>query len=131
MDNLLATRRESRHPRYEGENVLGRDSTATVRLESMRISRYHARIVLSEKDATLEDLGSKNGTFLQGERIAEPARLQQGDRFASGRSRSLSTSAVRAQHRDGGGLVVRSSVKLELVAGGWELEAGSWELIRT
>jgi DNA-binding winged helix-turn-helix (wHTH) protein len=67
-----------------GENVLGRDATATVRLESLRISRYHARIVLNEEEAILEDLGSKNGTFLHGERIAEPARLGQGDQIRVG-----------------------------------------------
>ena len=59
--------------------MLGRDPTATVRLESLRISRYHARIVLNDEEAILEDLGSKTGTFLHGERIAEPARLGQGD----------------------------------------------------
>jgi DNA-binding winged helix-turn-helix (wHTH) protein len=68
----------------EGENVLGRDLNATVRLESLRISRYHARIVLNEQEAILEDLGSKNGTFLNGERIAEPARLGQGDQIRVG-----------------------------------------------
>jgi DNA-binding winged helix-turn-helix (wHTH) protein len=66
-------------PLREGENVLGRDPAATVHLESLRISRYHARIVLTHEDAILEDLGSKNGTFLRGERIATPARLQHGD----------------------------------------------------
>ena len=46
--------------------MLGRDPAATVRLESLRISRYHARIVLNEDEAILEDLVSKNGTFLRG-----------------------------------------------------------------
>ena len=69
---------------HEGENVLGRDPAATVRLESLRISRYHARIVISENQATLEDLGSKNGTFLGGERLGAPARLQHGDKIRVG-----------------------------------------------
>ena len=69
---------------HDGENVLGRDPAASVRLESLRISRYHARIVISENQATLEDLGSKNGTFLRGERLAEPARLQHGDKIRVG-----------------------------------------------
>jgi DNA-binding winged helix-turn-helix (wHTH) protein len=68
----------------EGENVLGRDPAATVRLDSLRISRYHARIVLNDEEVILEDLGSKNGTFLRGERIAEPARLQHGDTIRVG-----------------------------------------------
>ena len=68
----------------EGENVLGRDPAATVGLESLRISRYHARIVLSGDEAILEDLGSKNGTYLHGEPIAAPARLQDGDQIRVG-----------------------------------------------
>ena len=68
----------------EGENVLGRDPAATVGLESLRISRYHARIVLSGDEAILEDLGSKNGTYLHGEQIAAPARLQDGDEIRVG-----------------------------------------------
>ena len=68
----------------EGENVLGRDPTATVRLESLRISRYHARIVVNGEEALLEDLGSKNGTYLHGERIAAPERLGQGDQIRVG-----------------------------------------------
>ena len=68
----------------EGENVLGRDPAATVGLESLRISRYHARIVLTGDEAILEDLGSKNGTYLRGEQIAAPARLQDGDEIRVG-----------------------------------------------
>ena len=66
-------------PLEEGENVIGRDAAATVHLESLRISRYHARIVLRADEAVLEDLGSKNGTHLRGERLAAPARLKPGD----------------------------------------------------
>jgi DNA-binding winged helix-turn-helix (wHTH) protein len=69
---------------WEGENVLGRDPAATVGLDSLRISRYHARIVLSGGDAILEDLGSKNGTYLNGRQIAAPARLQHGDEIRVG-----------------------------------------------
>ena len=71
-------------PLREGENVLGRDPAATVRLESLRISRYHARIVLNDEEALLEDLGSKNGTYLRDQRIAEPVRLQHGDQIRVG-----------------------------------------------
>jgi DNA-binding winged helix-turn-helix (wHTH) protein len=71
-------------PLRDGENVIGRDPAATVRFDSLRISRYHARIVLNDEEAILEDLGSKNGTFLRGERIAEPARLQPGDTIRVG-----------------------------------------------
>jgi DNA-binding winged helix-turn-helix (wHTH) protein len=68
----------------QGENVLGRDPAATVGLESLRISRYHARIVLIGNEAILEDLGSKNGTYLHGRQLAAPARLQHGDEIRVG-----------------------------------------------
>ena len=46
----------------EGEHVLGRDADAAVALDSPSVSRRHARIVVTASLATLEDLGSKNGT---------------------------------------------------------------------
>ena len=67
-----------------GENVFGRDATSTIRLDSLRISRYHARIVVTGDDTVLEDLGSKNGTYLGDEKITRPARLKDGDRIRIG-----------------------------------------------
>src|SRR5262245_20905573 len=51
-------------PLREGENVLGRSSEAEVCLDLARVSRQHARIVVSGRQAVLADLDSKNGTFL-------------------------------------------------------------------
>jgi DNA-binding winged helix-turn-helix (wHTH) protein len=68
----------------EGENVLGRDPAAAVSLESPRVSRRHARIVVTDGEATLEDEGSKNGTYLQGECISTPAVLSNGDEIRIG-----------------------------------------------
>src|SRR5712692_5014517 len=52
-----------------GENLIGRDRTATVWIDDESVSRRHARIVVDGSGATLEDLGSKNGTALGGKRI--------------------------------------------------------------
>jgi hypothetical protein len=60
------------------ENVIGRDSAAVVWIDDASVSRRHARITLDDKGATIEDLGSKNGTFVRGRRIEKPGRL--GDR---------------------------------------------------
>jgi DNA-binding winged helix-turn-helix (wHTH) protein len=68
----------------EGENVLGRDTMAAVWFDGPGVSRRHARIVVSGEDAVLEDLGSKNGTYLRGERLAGPARLFDGDEIRVG-----------------------------------------------
>jgi DNA-binding winged helix-turn-helix (wHTH) protein len=69
----------------EGENVLGRDENASVQLDWPGVSRKHARIVLTGDKATIEDLGSKNGTFLREEKVAAPTPLADGDAFRLGR----------------------------------------------
>jgi DNA-binding winged helix-turn-helix (wHTH) protein len=51
-------------PLAEGENVLGREEGVDVRIDEIGVSRRHARIVVANSHATLEDLGSKNGTFI-------------------------------------------------------------------
>ncbi len=72
-------------PLYEGENLLGREPEAVVRLISEKASRRHARIVVDERGAVLEDLGSKNGTRVNGTRVREPVALEAGDRIEIGR----------------------------------------------
>lgn len=71
-------------PLREGENVLGRSADAQVCLDLARVSRQHARIVVTGRRALLEDLGSKNGTFLRGERIAALCELADGDEICVG-----------------------------------------------
>ena len=72
-------------PLLAGENVFGREEGAQVRIDSSAVSRRHARIVIREGQATLEDLGSKNGTFLGERRLEAPASLADGDIFRLGR----------------------------------------------
>ena len=68
----------------EGENLIGRSDSVTVRLESPNVSRRHARIVISSSDAVLEDLGSKNGTYLRGEKLTTRESLRHGDEISVG-----------------------------------------------
>jgi len=68
----------------EGDHLLGRDGDVAVWLESPTVSRHHARIRITGPIATLEDLGSKNGTFLRGERLTAPAALVDGDTITLG-----------------------------------------------
>jgi DNA-binding winged helix-turn-helix (wHTH) protein len=78
-----------RIPLREGENVVGRAADAVVAIESPRVSRRHARITVSGVEAMLEDLGSKNGTFLDGQRIEAPTELRDGDEIEVGPVRLL------------------------------------------
>lgn len=48
------------------------------------MSRRHARIVVSSEGAVLEDLGSKNGTYLRGRRVVAPSDLVDGDEVCVG-----------------------------------------------
>jgi DNA-binding winged helix-turn-helix (wHTH) protein len=68
----------------EGENVLGRTRNASVWVDSTSVSRRHARIQVEGGMARLEDLGSKNGTFLNGERVSEAVELTDGDNIRLG-----------------------------------------------
>jgi hypothetical protein len=63
----------------EGEHIAGREPDVGVWLDSSKVSRRHARLVVSGTRATIEDLGSKNGTFVRGARISAPATLEAGD----------------------------------------------------
>jgi DNA-binding winged helix-turn-helix (wHTH) protein len=72
-------------PLEPGENVLGRGEGVAVRIASLGVSRRHARIVIEQDEATLEDLASKNGTYLRDQLIESPTRLSDGDTFRLGR----------------------------------------------
>ncbi len=71
-------------PLREGATVIGRGTDADVRLVVPRMSRRHARIVVDGGRAVIEDLGSKNGTWVRGARLREPTRLENGDRVLLG-----------------------------------------------
>jgi pSer/pThr/pTyr-binding forkhead associated (FHA) protein len=63
---------------------LGREPDALVWIDSGSVSRRHARILVDGERATLEDLGSKNGTFLDGRRIESRTPLSNGSRIKVG-----------------------------------------------
>jgi DNA-binding winged helix-turn-helix (wHTH) protein len=79
---LLSRHGEFRLP--EGSTLVGRDRDCAVRLDSATLSRRHARIVVTGGSVRLEDLGSKNGTRVNGQRVVAPVVLQEGDRIRFG-----------------------------------------------
>ena len=68
----------------EGEHILGRDAEASVSLDSPSVSRRHARILVAGGQATLEDLGSKNGTLVNDRRVGSPQPLADRDTLSVG-----------------------------------------------
>jgi DNA-binding winged helix-turn-helix (wHTH) protein len=77
-------RGQRRIPLGAGESILGRDPGALVQLDDPSVSRRHARIVVTGEGATVEDLGSKNGTFLDDKRVENPVVLADGARLRVG-----------------------------------------------
>jgi len=70
----------------DGENVIGRDPDVSVRIDAPGVSRRHARILAEGGRFTLEDLGSKNGTYLGETRLSPSAELADGDEFRLGQT---------------------------------------------
>jgi len=58
-----------------GENILGRDPASDVCVDVVGVSRRHAMITVAGEQATLTDLGSKNGTFADDARVTTPSAL--------------------------------------------------------
>jgi DNA-binding winged helix-turn-helix (wHTH) protein len=78
----------------EGEHVVGRDPDLELFLDSPGISRRHALIRIAGDEATVEDLGSKNGTFVGDRRLDSLTRLVDGDVIRVGSVR-LTFNAIR------------------------------------
>lgn len=68
----------------EGDNLVGRAPDAAIWIDAPGVSRHHARIRIDGAQATVEDLGSKNGTYLRGKPIAAPTPLRDGDQIRVG-----------------------------------------------
>jgi DNA-binding winged helix-turn-helix (wHTH) protein len=80
----------------DGEHVLGRDPDLLLFLDSPSVSRRHALIRVAGNRATIEDLDSKNGTFVGDQRVAAEAPLGDGDVIRVG-SIQLTIKALHAR----------------------------------
>jgi DNA-binding winged helix-turn-helix (wHTH) protein len=67
-----------------GDNIIGRDPTARLVLDSIRVSRRHAKIAVTGRRAVLEDLGSRNGTSVGNQKVDGPIELADGDAITIG-----------------------------------------------
>lgn len=74
----IATRRFGRRV------LVGRSPSADVRIDDPRVSRLHARIEMRDDGVYVEDLGSRNGTRVDGEVVAGSRRLAAGDEIGVG-----------------------------------------------
>ena len=92
-----------RYKLADGEYIIGRRSDCQIFVPDMRVSRQHARIRPDGVRWALEDLGSNNGTYVNGQRLSGPLPLAHGDEImiASNRIR------VDSPDTDGHPLVMR------------------------
>jgi DNA-binding winged helix-turn-helix (wHTH) protein len=68
----------------EGDNLIGRANDCRLRIDSSTVSRHHARIRVQGDEAWLEDLGSKNGTRVEGHTVATPRLLRDREEIQVG-----------------------------------------------
>jgi DNA-binding winged helix-turn-helix (wHTH) protein len=76
--NYLVMRGKRQFVLDRGENLLGRDPAAAVYIDHPSVSRRHACISIESPRAVLEDLRSRNGTFVDGQQIERPTEIQHG-----------------------------------------------------
>jgi len=81
----------------EGDQlIIGRDSSSGLAINDAEVSRKHARLNFQGGKYVIEDLGSTNGTFVNGQRLAGPAVLKSGDVVSLGEQIVLLYEALSA-----------------------------------
>ena len=84
----------------KSEIVIGRDVNADVVINTAEVSRRHARLHLDSGVYIIEDLGSTNGTFINGQRLNTPIPLRSGDMIMLGEAATLVYEAVELNQFD-------------------------------
>jgi DNA-binding winged helix-turn-helix (wHTH) protein len=84
------------HDLHEGENIVGRSRPADVVLRDSSVSRRHAMITIRHEEFWIEDLGSTNGTFVNGRQIAKSQRVESGFVLTFG---TVQTKIVSVEHK--------------------------------
>jgi two-component system cell cycle response regulator len=103
-DRLVLTMVTGPHPgavqEVDVEVVLGRGEDLPHRIDDRGMSRRHARITKLGQHYVLEDLGSTNGTRVNGERITQPRQIHDGDRIQLGESTMLRANLSDAREAE-------------------------------
>lgn len=74
------------------QTIIGRDPSADIMVPASAVSRRHCRIAFDGTQYTLEDLGSSNGTFVNGNRLTGVHTLRSGDDIALGQAIAMTFS---------------------------------------
>lgn len=74
-----------RYPLSDGHTILGRGADADIVIEDTGVSRHHAQVVVDQGSVLVQDLGSTNGTYVNGRKV-QSVRLRDQDSFSLGRT---------------------------------------------
>ena len=86
-----------RYKLADGEYVIGRRSDCQIFVPDMRVSRQHARLFRDSDQWSLEDLGSNNGTFVNGVKVQQATTLRHDDEIV------IANNRIRVEARDNTG----------------------------
>jgi pSer/pThr/pTyr-binding forkhead associated (FHA) protein len=89
IEPAVGTERTREIPITKEEYLFGRGSDCDHRLNDEDISRHHCLLRVRGKEVTLSDLGSSNGTFLNGKRVLSQVNVSTGDAISMGKFRFL------------------------------------------
>ena len=100
-DYKIVLQQDQDHPQEflisKSETFIGREAGLDIVIDAVSVSRRHARILRQAEGLYLEDLGSSNGTFLNGERLSQPALLSPDDQIRLGLSIELTFEVASCQ----------------------------------
>jgi DNA-binding NtrC family response regulator len=97
---LLTGPQAGRRHEVSGEIFIGRSPSCTISLEDAKVSRKHVRLLIEDGQARVSDLGSRNGTLVNGEKLETEIILLPGDRLQVGDSTVLFEPSARASLSD-------------------------------
>lgn len=97
---LLTGPQAGRRHEVHGEVFIGRSPSCTISLEDAKVSRKHVRLAIEDGQARVTDLGSRNGTLVNGEKLEAEIVLLPGDRLQVGDSTILFEPSARASLSD-------------------------------
>lgn len=106
----------------EGTQGVGRDASNPLQLHDTEVSRRHAEVRYDGSTCVVADLGSSNGTYVNGKRLEEPAQLASGDRVQMGGTMMLFTDPAENPPED-------LSDKIDIIKG--SRDAASSRIVRS
>jgi len=105
------------------ETMFGRGPECDLALTDRSVSRQHATVVLREGGPVIRDLGSRNGTWVNGLRVGTDRRLRQGDRIRLGCYSIVVAEITDSIDRDDGWLAIQSALLVKASTSGRIREA--------